>query len=507
VGYDDYAEALVAQIPAACAFPGLGRPRFSILSSDAPKVRARLSHSFPQLSMTADCEVIEFDVAYQALDVLFMQRIDEASPVTAVFVSRGESSANLATALGVREAMRRHASWRAPVYVRLNKCTGVARLLIDVQSARRFGDVIEAFGVEEQLCDLTMLEGPLEEIAERFHTRYLRTRESIQDDTKQQSNAASLSNWRSLDESLRDANRRAADHMPAKIGAAGALFPNAFSLKAPVSFRMWKNRDDLEALAELEHRSWMADRYLDGWQYDADRDDARRRHPALLAYGELDDSMREFDRSQIKFLDRHIIDRVDHLARSRNVIRPEVRLGVIACAAIDPDSAAQACAQLESEILPKLFGEHPDSCITVISALMPGPDLIAIRCILQVLETNQVPHSLIAIEEIDSEIPWERLRHASASKFAWHSAAKPTADEAHSPELRVERARAARDGVIQSGSCDWVVELDAKPARNIDLNGHTGVLSSYLSRKSSHILRVEADSRVILTEVTHQRNA
>ena len=95
----------------------------------------------------------------------------------------------------------------------------------------------------------------------------------------------------------RDASRRQADHAELKLrrvgchSAAGAS-SNAFAF----------TDEEIEVLARLEHVRYMADRFLDGWTYGRKRDDARKKHPALVPYDELDEDTKEIDRSTVRAL-------------------------------------------------------------------------------------------------------------------------------------------------------------------------------------------------------------
>lgn len=51
-----------------------------------------------------------------------------------------------------------------------------------------------------------------------------------------------------------------------------------------------------ELLAENAHDIWARQRMSEGWIYGPKRDDATKRHPDLVPYGELPDSEKEYDR-------------------------------------------------------------------------------------------------------------------------------------------------------------------------------------------------------------------
>jgi hypothetical protein len=58
--------------------------------------------------------------------------------------------------------------------------------------------------------------------------------------------------------------------------------------------------EQLEAMAEREHESWRAHYLAAGWRFATKRDDARRRHPLLIAWSELDESNREKSRNSVR---------------------------------------------------------------------------------------------------------------------------------------------------------------------------------------------------------------
>jgi len=52
----------------------------------------------------------------------------------------------------------------------------------------------------------------------------------------------------------------------------------------------------IEGLAASTHDHWAAKRMADGWTYGERRDDATKQHPDLVAYDELTESEKEYDR-------------------------------------------------------------------------------------------------------------------------------------------------------------------------------------------------------------------
>jgi len=59
--------------------------------------------------------------------------------------------------------------------------------------------------------------------------------------------------------------------------------------------------DDLlaltERLAENAHDIWARQRMSEGWTYGPQRDDASKKHPDLVAYSDLPESEKQYDRN------------------------------------------------------------------------------------------------------------------------------------------------------------------------------------------------------------------
>lgn len=74
------------------------------------------------------------------------------------------------------------------------------------------------------------------------------------------------------------------DYQPAPIDTSGVELPE------PI-------RELAERLAENVHDVWARQRLAEGWRYGPRRDDARKEHPGLVAYAELSESEKQYDRN------------------------------------------------------------------------------------------------------------------------------------------------------------------------------------------------------------------
>ncbi len=111
--------------------------------------------------------------------------------------------------------------------------------------------------------------------------------------------------WADLTESEREDNRAAARRIPEVIALAGLsvvkhhpTINNEISGAQDQIDRQIEHH--LERLAEAEHDLWMYQRIRNGWSYDPNRDDERKKHPLLIRYSDLPESEKNKDRVSVR---------------------------------------------------------------------------------------------------------------------------------------------------------------------------------------------------------------
>ena len=139
----------------------------------------------------------------------------------------------------------------------------------------------------------------LDLLALTLHTAYLQTQlargESVDDN-------ASLISWSDLPAHKKKANQHAAAHIDVKLRLMGCT---AYGMEAAAPEVPFPQDDhDLELLAQLEHRRWMADKHLAGYSYGKERDEDHMLHPDLIPWEDLSEADKEKDRDNIRQIPR-----------------------------------------------------------------------------------------------------------------------------------------------------------------------------------------------------------
>jgi hypothetical protein len=102
--------------------------------------------------------------------------------------------------------------------------------------------------------------------------------------------------WEELPDDLKQANLAQAAHISTKLNAIDCpVVPESAGLQ---DFTF--TREEIELLAEMEHKRWMQERQAQGYVYGPKREG--RQHPDLVDWEDLSESAREKDRNAVREL-------------------------------------------------------------------------------------------------------------------------------------------------------------------------------------------------------------
>ena len=119
-----------------------------------------------------------------------------------------------------------------------------------------------------------LIDGERDKRAKATHDIYLKQNE--------------ISSWDNLDYFLKESNRSSADH-----------------IKIKQKFLALDRSDEAkELLAECEHNRWNAFYFLQGFNYNQEKNLAKRQHPCLVEYAQLSHEIQEYDREMVKNIEK-----------------------------------------------------------------------------------------------------------------------------------------------------------------------------------------------------------
>jgi hypothetical protein len=296
VGFGAIGQAVLGDLIVNCRTSFLELPRIVVIDPAAKALEGVLRVEAPELDRCAECVFIEGEIGQGAVRPEPAQigaAIQGGGPLTTACICLGDDAAALSTAAILQSLLRGVDIAHPPIFVRLREA-GVLALAPDergggLKALTPFGDINAVLRESEFLA-----EEP-DAAARAYHDAY---RASL---PPERTNDPASRAWDDLDETYRQANRRAVAHIPALLASAGIeIDPGGVGLpRAPADRPLFGDAAELERLAELEHERWSAERRMDGWRatpLGERQDKVRRLHPDLRPYGELPDQTKEYDR-------------------------------------------------------------------------------------------------------------------------------------------------------------------------------------------------------------------
>jgi hypothetical protein len=207
-------------------------------------------------------------------------------------VLRADADA-VATALALRRPGNRFGLRGQPILVHRSKEDRLlARLGETEVRDRSFRDLIAFGGLVRSEAIERVLDRRGDEIAIALHENYLQAAKA-----SGAGSTAALAAWADLPENMREANRAAAEHAAILFASVGLrLVPAHEGAIHEVT------AEEIETLARVEHRRWIADRVDREWRSGPARDDEQLIHPNITPFEDLSTQDQEKDRDTVRAL-------------------------------------------------------------------------------------------------------------------------------------------------------------------------------------------------------------
>lgn len=360
---NDLAAHILTEAVQICHFLNGSKVRFSIFDSGADEKARQLLELHPGLKQL--CEVNTIEVSN--LNALQLRKIPQSllQSVTEHVICFDSDDENLELALVLRDCLLEKPGCNAPINVRMQHASGLARLLEAVEGEPEIPDGIYPFGMlDEVLYHDNILSEGLDELAHALHDDYLMRRQNVETDRRLYT---SLNEWNELPEPERKSSRLQADHLAAKLRAVRCRHrkgpPNSFEF----------SREEAEALARMEHERWHANKIYEGWKGGSERIEGAKINPFNVPWESIEDSER---RDQIDS-----ISRLPHLLQSRLGwrIEREFYIGVTGHRPHRVDLTDAALLSAIDRTLNELAASHSDRRLIIVSPLAEGADRVLAR--------------------------------------------------------------------------------------------------------------------------------
>jgi hypothetical protein len=302
VGFEALARELILQTALTTHYPDYRLPHVTVMcQEDCSELVARFFHRHPTLKHTLTIDIVYSD----PLTVTAQEWTDlqKRMSFSVAYVSMQKDVEGILAGRRLSRLNRLEGMDLLNFVVCLNQNTFLAEIIDDDfvpitldKSRLPAHSAIEYFETLDETISIDVIVNEaLDGLARTLHNAYLDTL-LMRGETRK--NNASLIPWSELPAHKKKANQHAAAHMDVKLRASGCIAVPVHVAAQTQHFPL--DSDNLEMLAQLEHRRWMADKFLAGYSYGPERDEDRMLHPDLIPWEELTEADKEKDRDNIR---------------------------------------------------------------------------------------------------------------------------------------------------------------------------------------------------------------
>jgi len=258
IGFGAYGREIAQHLIRACPVAPGRSLKILIFDQKADQIQERLPIADLEGMETVSFEFVTAAVAPGSPDLqrIVAKKLESLEPLLGVALALGDDEVSLCAALEIRSLLDSAGHLHVPVYVRLEHYRRLGELVRNIENISDFADRLQIFGtLEETLSPEVLLGSHLDAFAEALHEDY---RQRSQDTINPQANVP----FHDLPEFLKMSNRWRADHTPLLMELAGLHV--AREVKSPAVIKL--SPEQVELLAELEHRRYTIERRLIEWR-------------------------------------------------------------------------------------------------------------------------------------------------------------------------------------------------------------------------------------------------
>jgi hypothetical protein len=272
IGDGRFTSSLTSMVLRQMQLPGCKPPLIDVISTNLDPILEHFPHAHPQLGHVGSVHFHEKSRGQLLSDEFMLKDSQMGEEYDLIILALEDAFACIKLSRSViqKTMASESGSARTAVPSEVAVCLKPTAALNGVEAhltADRYGRIFNV--TELSCCGQNVFDEVLDAGAQAAHESYLKNNAVIYDPAR-----PGTAPWSILKEEFKAANRRTIDH---------DLVKKSF-LKTDSSEKM------IDALAESEHRSWMADRVLAGWRRGPVRDDSKKLHPSIVPYQELNQS-------------------------------------------------------------------------------------------------------------------------------------------------------------------------------------------------------------------------
>ena len=294
------------------------KTKIVVLDRGTEQHKLQFFQSYPAVTEFADVSFVEANISLDSQEVWStVDKIVNDLPLFGIAICFNDDQTSLYAGLSMRRLLDDRSRTHVPMYLRLERHRHLGEFAAAMERMPGPRHRLQSFGgLEELLSPEILIQGKLDNLAEAFHTHYRDLRQTV--------GRLSPANkpWEMLAETFKMSNRRRADNVSILLAQAGLRLA-ASSNPVPLELKP----EEIELLAQLEHRRWVIERRLVGVKYGEVRTEYPPQHELLVDWEHLPETEREINRADFRMLSKILADINFEIRRERKILAIGATLG------------------------------------------------------------------------------------------------------------------------------------------------------------------------------------
>jgi hypothetical protein len=305
LGYSQIGEELLRLFAQNCHYLTRVKTRVTIVSLDGDLVEERIMSKYPNIRNTINLLIIKQNPHHMTCNVLDR---NDASDVDVIYICSGEDRFQASYSSKARELFGCEIPIVRPFYQ--STVLSEEEMTNNTWSLNILNKISNPDYIIDMKPDRKAIAIHNHWLGREIRSYLKEVGRCLENNEEIPVPKPTLEPWILLPGEVQDDNRSVVDHINIKLRSFGQLNePRHYTdhKGANIDYSFLDDPQKVNQLAEMEHRRWMANKFLCGWEYGKKRDVKTKRHESLTNFEDLDSWIQEIDRLQIMDL-KEIVD-------------------------------------------------------------------------------------------------------------------------------------------------------------------------------------------------------
>jgi len=303
-GYSNIGEELLKQCIQNCYYINKKNTKITLICFDGDTIKERIRSKFKNISRLIDLHIINHNphhLTYNLLDEYDIRNPD------VIYICSSEDRYQASYSSKARELFGDVVPIVRPFYRKNVLCS--TEVCANTYSFNIFSKVSKRNYIVDEILDKRAVTVHNRWIIQAVNDYVTKVTLCLSTNNEIPEPKSTLAPWHLLDEEVREDNRSVVDHINIKLRSFFAeedldFFVDPGTVK--IDFGFLEDDSKVDQLAEMEHRRWMANRFICGWITGEPRNDREKKHDCLIGFDSLKESIKNYDRLQVKEMEETI---------------------------------------------------------------------------------------------------------------------------------------------------------------------------------------------------------